>query len=143
MIVAKKSLGQNFLVDKNVVNKIINTIEITNGNIIEIGPGLGALTKKILEKNPKKLIIIEKDFELYQKLLNKFDNISWNDAIINLHRPENIGKYKSNFYERLAYDEILASFLVHSEVRKKIKKIKKQKKIFKSHFNIQRNNKKK
>jgi 16S rRNA (adenine1518-N6/adenine1519-N6)-dimethyltransferase len=73
LIIAKKSLGQNFLVDKNVVNKIINTIEITNNNIIEIGPGLGALTKKILEKNPKKLIIIEKDYELYQKLLKKFN----------------------------------------------------------------------
>jgi 16S rRNA (adenine1518-N6/adenine1519-N6)-dimethyltransferase len=59
---------------KNVVNKIINTIEIKNKNIIEIGPGLGALTRKILEKDPKKLIIIEKDFELYQKLLKEFDN---------------------------------------------------------------------
>ena len=63
-------------------------------------------------------------------ILKKFENISWNNSIIELHRPENIGKYKSNFYERLAYDEILASFLVHSEIRKKIKKIKKQKKIF-------------
>ena len=74
MIIAKKSLGQNFLIDKNIINKIINTIEITNNNIIEIGPGLGALTKKILEKNPNKLIIIEKDFELYQKLLIKFNS---------------------------------------------------------------------
>ena len=73
MIKAKKSLGQNFLIDKNIINKIISTIEITNRNIIEIGPGLGALTEKILEKKPKKLIIIEKDFQLYQKLLNKFD----------------------------------------------------------------------
>ena len=73
MIKAKKSLGQNFLVDKNVVNKIIKTIEITNNNIIEIGPGLGALTEKIFEKKPKKLIIIEKDLELYKRLLNKFE----------------------------------------------------------------------
>ena len=73
MIIAKKSLGQNFLIDKNIINKIIRTIEITNKNIIEIGPGLGALTEKILEKKPNKLIIIEKDFELYKKLLNKFD----------------------------------------------------------------------
>ena len=73
MIIAKKSLGQNFLIDKNVVNKIINTIEITNNNVVEIGPGLGALTIKILEKKPKKLIIIEKDLKLYQNLLNKFD----------------------------------------------------------------------
>ncbi len=74
MLIAKKSLGQNFLIDKNIINKIIDSIEITNNNIIEIGPGLGALTKKILEKNPNKLIIIEKDFELYQKLLIKFNS---------------------------------------------------------------------
>ena len=74
MIIAKKSLGQNFLIDKNTINKIIDTIEITNNNIIEIGPGLGALTEIILKKNPNKLIIIEKDLELYKKLLEKFDN---------------------------------------------------------------------
>ena len=74
MIIAKKSLGQNFLVDKNIINKIISSIEITNNNIIEIGPGLGALTEKIYEKKPNKFIIIEKDFKLYKKLLNKFDN---------------------------------------------------------------------
>mgnify|MGYP001445470958 CR=1 FL=1 len=70
---AKRSLGQNFLIDKNIINKIINTIEITNNNIVEIGPGLGALTEKILNKNPNKFIIIEKDFELYKQLLKKFD----------------------------------------------------------------------
>ena len=72
MIVAKKSLGQNFLIDKNTVNKIINSIKIKNNNIVEIGPGLGVLTEKILDKNPNKLIIIEKDFDLYKKLLKKF-----------------------------------------------------------------------
>jgi 16S rRNA (adenine1518-N6/adenine1519-N6)-dimethyltransferase len=74
LIIAKKSLGQNFLIDKNIIKKIIRTIEIANNNIIEIGPGFGALTEKILEKKPNKLIIIEKDFELYKKLLKKFDN---------------------------------------------------------------------
>ncbi len=63
-----------------------------------------------------------------QKILEKFNNISWNEAIVKLHLPENVGKYSSNFYQRLAYDEILASFLVCSEIRRKIKKIKKQKK---------------
>ena len=74
MIIAKKSLGQNFLIDKNIINKIVSTIEIKNNNIIEIGPGLGALTEKILEKKPNKLIIIEKDYKLYKKLVNKFNN---------------------------------------------------------------------
>ena len=65
-----------------------------------------------------------------EEVLKNFDFISWNKSIVELHKPENIGKYKSNFYKRLAYDEILSTFLVHSEIRKKIKKIKKQKKIF-------------
>ncbi len=64
------------------------------------------------------------------EVLKKFDFISWNKSIVELHKPENIGKYKSNFYKRLAYDEILSTCLVHSQIRKKIKKIKKQKKIF-------------
>ncbi len=70
-----------------------------------------------------------------EDILKKFDYTSWNNSIIELHKPENIGNYKSNFYKRLAYDEILASFLVHSEIRKKIKKIKKINKSF--NFNCQ------
>ena len=47
----KKSLGQNFLTDKNIVNKILNLTDLKNKNILEIGPGKGALTEKIIEKN--------------------------------------------------------------------------------------------
>ena len=65
----------------------------------------------------------------FKKYFKKFDNIKWNDAIIELHKPENIGKYKKNFYQRLAFDEIFSTFLVNSEIRKKIKKIKKKKKF--------------
>ena len=61
--------------------------------------------------------------------MSKFQNLSWNKSIKELHKPENIGKYKSNFYQRLAYDEIFSTFLVNSEIRKKIKKIKKKNKI--------------
>ncbi len=64
-----------------------------------------------------------------KKILNKFDNINWNNAVKELHKPENIGNYKSNFYQRLAYDEIFSTFLVNSEIRKKIKKIKKKRKL--------------
>ena len=53
------------------------------------------------------------------EVLKKFDNISWLSSITQLHQPENIGKYNSNYYKRLAFDEILASFLVHTEIRKK------------------------
>ena len=49
----KKSLGQNFLIDKNIISKIINLVEIEDKNIIEIGPGTGSLTKEIIKKNPK------------------------------------------------------------------------------------------
>ena len=73
MIIAKKSLGQNFLIDKNITNKIVSAVDVKDNNIIEIGPGLGALTEKILEKKPKKIIIIEKDIKLYESLLKKFN----------------------------------------------------------------------
>ena len=63
-----------------------------------------------------------------KKILKNFNNISWNESIKKLHEPENIGKFKENFYQRLAFDEIFSTFLVNSEVRKKIKKIKKTKK---------------
>ena len=59
---SKKSLGQNFLSDQNIIKKIINLTDIRNKNIIEIGPGKGALTNEILSKKPKSLILIEKDF---------------------------------------------------------------------------------
>jgi len=64
-----------------------------------------------------------------KSILSKFKNISWNSSIKELHKPENIGNYKSNFYQRLAFDEIFSTFLVNSEIRKKIKKIKKKNKV--------------
>ena len=68
MINFKKSLGQNFLKDNNVINKIINTVKIKNRNIIEIGPGNGALTEQIIKLKPKTLVLIEKDFKLFEEL---------------------------------------------------------------------------
>ena len=72
MIKAKKSLGQNFLIDQNIIEKILNLVEIKDKNILEVGPGTGNLTSKILEKNPKKLIVIEKDNRLIDLLKNNF-----------------------------------------------------------------------
>ena len=74
MIKAKKSLGQNFLIDKNILEKIINTANIENKTILEIGPGTGNLTSYILKKKPKKLFVIEKDNNLAANLENKFNN---------------------------------------------------------------------
>tara|TARA_Y100000590_G_scaffold469454_2_gene657105 strand:- start:290 stop:1057 length:768 start_codon:yes stop_codon:yes gene_type:complete len=69
----KKSLGQNFLIDKNISNKIINLVNSYNKkNIIEIGPGKGALTNIIINKNPLSLTLIEKDNDLYNNLLIEY-----------------------------------------------------------------------
>jgi len=68
----KKSLGQNFLTDKNVIRKIINSTKIDGKDIIEIGPGTGALTEEILKREPKSLSLIEKDKHLVDKLKLKY-----------------------------------------------------------------------
>ncbi len=72
MIKAKKSLGQNFLTDKNILEKIVNVTQIQNKNILEIGPGTGNLTSFILNKNPKNFFAIEKDKDLTNLLNDKF-----------------------------------------------------------------------
>jgi 16S rRNA (adenine1518-N6/adenine1519-N6)-dimethyltransferase len=74
LIKAKKSLGQNFLIDQSIIDKIINIVEIKDKSILEIGPGTGNLTKNILKKKPKKLIIIEKDNDLAQSLKKSLDS---------------------------------------------------------------------
>ena len=70
----KKSLGQNFLIDQNISNKIVNLVNDINCNIIEVGPGTGKLTDSIVKKNPKNLTIIEKDKNLYLNLKEKYKN---------------------------------------------------------------------
>ncbi len=74
MIKAKKSLGQNFLIDENILDKIVSLIQIEKKNILEIGPGTGNLTSNILKKNPKIVIVIEKDKKLAEKLKQNFRN---------------------------------------------------------------------
>ena len=80
MIKAKKSLGQNFLIDKNVLEKIVSLIKIENKSILEVGPGTGNLTSFILKNNPKKLIVVEKDKYLARLLKKKFET---NVVVIN------------------------------------------------------------
>ena len=72
MVKPKKSLSQNFLKDKNISNKIVNLINLEGKDILEIGPGYGFLTDNILERNPKKVYLIEKDFALKKKLNQKY-----------------------------------------------------------------------
>ena len=78
---AKKSLGQNFLVDQNILKFISNSTKIEKNNeVVEIGAGTGSLTEFLIKKNPKKLYLIEKDEKLATLLKNKF---SGNIDIIN------------------------------------------------------------
>ena len=72
MLIPKKSLSQNFLLYNNILNKITNLITIKNKHIIEIGAGTGQLTKHIINKIPKKLILLEKDNALCLKLKEKY-----------------------------------------------------------------------
>ena len=82
MQIPKKSLGQNFLLDKNIQIKIVNIITIKKRNIIEIGPGFGQITDKIILKNPNELILVEKDNDLC-KLLNTKYKENFNVTIFN------------------------------------------------------------
>ena len=72
MINAKKSLGQNFLTDRNILEKIVNVTTIKNKIILEVGPGTGNLTSFILKNEPKKVFVIEKDNDLANNLDEAF-----------------------------------------------------------------------
>ena len=73
MFRAKKSLGQNFLIDKNIIDKIINTVVIEGNEVLEVGPGTGNLTKEILKNNPSKIYLVEKDTFLAENLKEIID----------------------------------------------------------------------
>ena len=118
-----------------------NKYQITNpkyisedSSLIKTKHNQYSLTEGISEKMYNKIIRqIISDLPYLKEwhspsILKKIGNISWNNSIKELHKPENIGNFKSSFYQRLAFDEIFSSFLVHSEIRRKIKKIKKKKK---------------
>ena len=106
-----------------------------NSSIIKQVHNQYSLTEGISEKIYNKIInqIISNlpylDEWHSKEILSRFGNINWNNSIKELHKAKNIGKYKNNFYQRLAYDEIFSTFLVNSEIRKKIKKVKKISKI--------------
>ena len=117
MIKAKKSLGQNFLVDINILETIVNSIDINNKTILEIGPGTGNLTNYILDKNPKKVFVIEKDNALATNLRNKFTNklIIINDDVLNVNESS-LFKEKVIVFGNLPYNistEILSKWVVN------------------------------
>jgi len=121
MIKAKKSLGQNFLIDENIINKIVNSSIIFNKNILEIGPGTGNLTRAILKKKPKKFFVIEKDNDLSLLLNNSFKNqiIIINDDILKFNE-KNLSDEKLIVFGNLPYNistEILCKWIVNLKNR--------------------------
>tara|TARA_B100001057_G_scaffold481343_1_gene555266 strand:+ start:245 stop:1033 length:789 start_codon:yes stop_codon:yes gene_type:complete len=117
LIVPKKSLGQNFLIDRNIINKIIDIIEINKKNILEIGPGTGNLTSQILKRSPKKLIVIEKDENLVKILEESFDSkISIiNDDILDIDENK-LDEEKLIVFGNLPYNistEILCKWILN------------------------------
>ena len=115
MIRAKKSLGQNFLIDREVLEKITNVVQIKDKTILEVGPGTGNLTSFILKKNPKKMFVIEKDDDLAINLSETFkDQLTIiNDDILQV--DENlIFKNKVTVFGNLPYNistEILSKWI--------------------------------
>ena len=117
MIKAKKSLGQNFLIDKNILEKIVNCINIKNKPVLEIGPGTGNLTNFILKKNPHKVFVIEKDDVLANELKVKFPNKLniINDDVLNVNESS-LFKEKLIVFGNLPYNistEILSKWIVN------------------------------
>jgi len=103
----KKSLGQNFLIDKNIIKKIINLSDIQNRHVIEIGPGNGELTDEIINNKPKSITLIEKDFDLSKRLKKKYSEnknlIIFNNDILKFDL-EKIIKKESMIIGNLPYN---------------------------------------
>ena len=113
----KKSLGQNFLIDRNVLEQIVDTVEITNKEVLEIGPGSGNLTSFILKKNPKKFYVVEKDDELVLILKEKFtDEITIiNDDVLEISEDK-ISNKKLTVFGNLPYNistQILSKWIIN------------------------------
>jgi len=117
VIKAKKSLGQNFLIDKNIIDKIINIVPITNNEILEVGPGTGNLTKEILKNNPSKMYLVEKDtflVESLKKVIGEKVKI-FNDDILKFDE-NSISKNKIIVFGNLPYNistEILSRWIIN------------------------------
>ena len=116
-IKTKKSLGQNFLIDREVLEKITTITNITNKNVLEIGPGSGNLTTYILKQKPKKLYVVEKDDDLAILLKEKFDTEIEiiNDDILKVSEDK-ISDQKLSVFGNLPYNistEILSKGILN------------------------------
>ena len=127
-IKAKKSLGQNFLIDKNIIKSIVNVGDVKKNNVVlEIGPGTGNLTEYILKKNPKKIFVIEKDSNLVNLLNGKFsDKINILNKDVLKFDLNNISKEKIIIFGNLPYNistKILTQWITTPEKFKCYKKL--------------------
>ena len=127
-IKAKKSLGQNFLIDKNIIKSIVNVGDVKKNNVIlEVGPGTGNLTEYILKKNPKKIFVIEKDSNLVNLLNGKFsDKINILNKDVLKFDLNNISKEKIIIFGNLPYNistKILTQWITTPEKFKCYKKL--------------------
>ena len=148
----KKSLGQNFLIDNNIKKKIIKLVNFKNRNVIEVGPGNGALTKEILKQKPKSLTLIEKDDYLSQKLKETYKGNkiikNFTDDILNfdleklrdklndirlefneINKEEKIEELKNKIL-----DEKKENKQTNLHIYNMIKKYKKSNKTFRNHY---------
>jgi len=117
MTKAKKSLGQNFIIDDVLIEKIVNITNIKNANILEIGPGTGNLTSAIIKKKPNKLIVVEKDDLLAERLKLKFNEEIKiiNDDILKINENKILNK-KLTVFGNLPYNistEILCKWILN------------------------------
>ena len=117
MIKAKKSLGQNFLVDENILKKIVDISEIQDRSVLEIGPGTGNLTSFILKNKPKKLFVVEKDKDLCLGLRKKFKDflVIINEDILDIDEKKFSKQEKLIVFGNLPYNistEILSKWIV-------------------------------
>jgi len=117
VIKPKKSLGQNFLTDRNILEKIIGITKIEKKSILEVGPGTGNLTSYILKKNPKKIFLVEKDENLVSFLTNQFnDKVTIiNDDILRIEEKK-LFKEKLIVFGNLPYNistEILCKWILN------------------------------
>ena len=119
MIKAKKSLGQNFLIDEIILKKITDTVDIQDKIVLEVGPGTGNLTSFILKKNPKKFFVIEKDDSLILSLQRRFKNQIEiiNEDILNINEKR-LSQDKLIVFGNLPYNistEILCKWITNLE----------------------------
>jgi 16S rRNA (adenine1518-N6/adenine1519-N6)-dimethyltransferase len=117
LIKAKKSLGQNFLTDRNILEKITNLVTIKDKYILEVGPGTGNLTSFILKQNPRKLIVVEKDNDLAKNLQEIFvDKLTViNKDILEIDET-NLFNNKITVFGNLPYNistEILSKWIIN------------------------------